>query len=547
MTDFNTIAKISSTIEIDRIDETLNKLRGFSDSVDETQKKMDEISRKPAKVNVQVDGADKVDGAMQSLLAYGTVAATAFQLVRSAVDFTKHAVALAGAAEKTGEYATATKGLTDEIDQLSIAIGNGLLPQLTEMKTKAIPIISDLVDMQERLNETNKKATVPAWLKAIPIVGGSIVVAQVATHKFGNSTEEAGEKARNAAADLHHWSEAAVEANERAREMALTSEMIAINLSAQEGGDLWNQAAQDLQAYKDEMDGAQVKARDMAVAQSELAEALKWANNAQLAKVALDDLKQSFEEGKITGDEYKEASNNLMLSFGIATPASIALAENTRNITKAYEDGILTAEQMDEAIRNMNKDAQDGNVDIASVLESAGAPAESVNLFVEGLENAKKATDDLVNTEGSVSESAGFVDEAMQVLAERYVVHGGETDILKGKVSALSEMYATLEKNILNVLAAQKKVNMTVGTNTGGNFDRTPFNTASGADFIVPPGYPHDSYRMNVQSGERVIVIPANERASGGGGSGSFAVYGNLIIQTAGVSPADVISQLSVT
>jgi hypothetical protein len=114
---------------------------------------------------------------------------------------------------------------------------------------------------------------------------------------------------------------------------------------------------------------------------------------------------------------------------------------------------------------------------------------------------------------------------------------------MRSKVSALAETYATLEKNILRVLAAQKKVNTSVGTNTGDD----DVGKASGADFIVPPGYPHDSYRMNVQSGERVIVIPANERASGGGGGGSVAVYGNLIIQTAGVSPADVISQLSVT
>jgi thiol-disulfide isomerase/thioredoxin len=33
---------------------------------------------------------------------------------------------------------------------------------------------------------------------------------------------------------------------------------------------------------------------------------------------------------------------------------------------------------------------------------------------------------------------------------------------------------------------------------------------AGGGSFIVPPGYDHDSFRMNVQSGERVQVTPAN-------------------------------------
>lgn len=630
------VAKLSTTIEVNKIDETLKKLRGFSGSVDETQKKMDEISRKPAKVNVQVDNADKVDGAMQSLLAYGTVAATAFQLVRSAVDFTKHAVALAGAAEKTGEYATATKGLTDEIDQLSVAIGNGLLPQLTEMKTKAIPIISDLVDIQERLNETNKKATVPAWLKAIPIVGGSIVVAQVATHEFGNSTEEAGEKARNAAADLHHWGEAAVEANERAREMALTSEMVAINLSAQEGGDLWNQAAQDLQAYKDEMDGAQAKARDMAVAQSELAESLKWASTAKIAQKAIGEINKAQEDGKITEEERKKAVDNLMLSYGLATKQSIAIADTLPNLEKARQQFFTgdNANKYDEFIRAYNKDAQDGDVNFEKLLTKAGMDPEKVNLFIEGLQHAKKEIDDLVNTPGKVSEQPGFseeakramaenyfpqkeieeagkrttnqvaeiyaamekavlegagridlssffggeealeetvqpivdgldemnskqldvvdsqaamsaqallVDEAMQIVEERYLKEGAESEILKGKISSLAETYATLEKNILRVLAAQKRVNTSVGTNV----DNAEPGNASGADFIVPPGYPHDSYRMNVQSGERVVVIPANERAKGGKGGG-ITVNGNLIIQTNSVAPSDVISQLSV-
>jgi len=36
-------------------------------------------------------------------------------------------------------------------------------------------------------------------------------------------------------------------------------------------------------------------------------------------------------------------------------------------------------------------------------------------------------------------------------------------------------------------------------------------NHAIGADFIVPPGFPNDSYRMGVQSGERVKVEPASK------------------------------------
>jgi hypothetical protein len=43
---------------------------------------------------------------------------------------------------------------------------------------------------------------------------------------------------------------------------------------------------------------------------------------------------------------------------------------------------------------------------------------------------------------------------------------------------------------------------------------------AGGANFVVPPGYPNDTYPMRVQSGEHVIVIPAG----GGGGGGNMSI-----------------------
>lgn len=52
---------------------------------------------------------------------------------------------------------------------------------------------------------------------------------------------------------------------------------------------------------------------------------------------------------------------------------------------------------------------------------------------------------------------------------------------------------------------------------------------SSGADFIVPPGYPNDSFPFRAQSGERVIVIPA-ERATGPGMNGSSTPAGNSVV-----------------
>lgn len=41
----------------------------------------------------------------------------------------------------------------------------------------------------------------------------------------------------------------------------------------------------------------------------------------------------------------------------------------------------------------------------------------------------------------------------------------------------------------------------------------------SGANFVVPPGFPNDSFPMRVESGEHVQVTPANQVGLGGGGA----------------------------
>jgi hypothetical protein len=46
---------------------------------------------------------------------------------------------------------------------------------------------------------------------------------------------------------------------------------------------------------------------------------------------------------------------------------------------------------------------------------------------------------------------------------------------------------------------------------SGGSFQdgKKVASFATGGSFIVPPGFPNDSFRLNVQSGERVDVTPA--------------------------------------
>lgn len=66
-----------------------------------------------------------------------------------------------------------------------------------------------------------------------------------------------------------------------------------------------------------------------------------------------------------------------------------------------------------------------------------------------------------------------------------------------------------------------------IGGVSGGNgWDTTGGGPggASGLNFVVPPGYPNDSYPIRVQSGEHVQVTPKNQVGQGSGGQ-SFDYY----------------------
>ena len=44
-----------------------------------------------------------------------------------------------------------------------------------------------------------------------------------------------------------------------------------------------------------------------------------------------------------------------------------------------------------------------------------------------------------------------------------------------------------------------------------GGYDPTESDWATGGSFVVPPGYPNDSYRVGLTSGEQVQVTPKNQ------------------------------------
>lgn len=89
------------------------------------------------------------------------------------------------------------------------------------------------------------------------------------------------------------------------------------------------------------------------------------------------------------------------------------------------------------------------------------------------------------------------------------------------------EMLRSMGVDVTNSInAIPRSVTIDVITNNHTNYSGYQIpgaggqgDHAAGVDMFVPPGFPHDSYQMNVQSGEHVVVTPAGGVDSGRGGA----------------------------
>jgi hypothetical protein len=70
---------------------------------------------------------------------------------------------------------------------------------------------------------------------------------------------------------------------------------------------------------------------------------------------------------------------------------------------------------------------------------------------------------------------------------------------------AIGSKIANLHDKTIKITTIEESISRGHADQSG----RAP-GMAGGADFVVPPGYPNDSYPLRVQSGERVVVTPAN-------------------------------------
>jgi hypothetical protein len=139
----------------------------------------------------------------------------------------------------------------------------------------------------------------------------------------------------------------------------------------------------------------------------------------------------------------------------------------------------------------------------------------------------------VIASEFATTEDAAKFTEDMDKLAEILSDPAIDVDAIPNALAGISQAGGGLETakglttDILSDLDTMVKtrwqINVDVDYTTPGAPPPPPPGAgpghSHGADFVVPPGFPNDSFAMNVESGERVIVIPpGGQQARGGSG-----------------------------
>lgn len=175
----------------------------------------------------------------------------------------------------------------------------------------------------------------------------------------------------------------------------------------------------------------------------------------------------------------------------------------------AMSDGIVTQAEFDAALaRNANGIIQEEAVitNLDAALRSAAIDQETYNSLIsdgivtqEELDAAIAASADSFDAIGSASATA-----ASDLVASAEAMMNGLTPT--------ADQISSILHNLVSIDGMDIEANVTITTSGGGGLDLgrvVGMEASAGADFVVPPGYPNDSFPMLVESGEHVQVTPA--------------------------------------
>ena len=193
-------------------------------------------------------------------------------------------------------------------------------------------------------------------------------------------------------------------------------------------------------------------------------------------ETATDLVAEAYRRGLEPTDNFAEANSRVAVSIGEVTEASLG-KDALEALTEAYRDGTISEKEYDKQARFI----------MGSLL---GMPDASI----VAQETLQDLNEDLADGKITAQEYAKALFDM-----------GINLDNLNGK-KAYVDVYTTFHEQTVTSPGS------TGGSGTGsGTFAPGQGGAQHGANFIVPPGYPNDSYPLNVSSGEHVVVVPKNQ------------------------------------
>lgn len=281
----------------------------------------------------------------------------------------------------------------------------------------------------------------------------------------------------------------------------------------------------------------------------------EWAENTFYAEQAISMQADSTYEAYVTSEKFADR-------LQLVNDKAIQLGEAMREAGPPVEELMDTLKQdisspLGAFIDDLQFFIASGGQDFAGAFEAiknalagqqitAGEAQEFSGELLASIENVKIAAGEITFDEAAANLSETLnvpLEDAVRLLGEV----GTAADVVFGlnreislDTSGVESAYNILlgMEDAVRMIEGSHDVTINVTTNgtvpsfTGpgggqgqGQGGTSSVGLAEGADFIVPPGFPNDSFGpLYVQSGERVQVTPAGQVESGGGSNGNTIV-----------------------
>jgi hypothetical protein len=188
--------------------------------------------------------------------------------------------------------------------------------------------------------------------------------------------------------------------------------------------------------------------------------------------------------------------------------ASVQLAFS--DMAPGQAEAILKEAALAAEVQRLTQQMMDGNLTVYEARDAYIA-------FQEGLNNSTIAVNDatgsvLLMNDGMISSA-----NSTQTLLDKFGAFPEEVGTrVKLDTSEAESRLSSLEARLAGLGSGGAPGTASGGYQANPDMPGQGPGFASGADFIVPPGYPNDSYPMRVQSGEHVKVTPAGQQTRGG-------------------------------